>query len=224
MKGIRSLEAQTGRQWTGVAFHFDRAPTGALASRPTRFCEAITESYARSFVLPEELVMCPGARRSLGLSRFSVDDLIREMSTKTGVPPDRVGQILDNTARLDAPIAAVTVGKIDSPDVVVSYVRPRSAMNLVRRWQEIHGGNLRADLSTFMAVCGNGAVKAYKLGGICVSFGCPDSREYGRVGDDEMIIAMPYGLATLLFPEDRADTEEQPCRAAGGKYAQDTGP
>ena len=72
-------------------------------------------------------------------------------------------------------------------------------MTMLRRWQAMHGLNMNVDLSSFMALCGNGVVKAHELGGVCISFGCPDSREYACVRDGEMVVAMPFELARSLF-------------------------
>ncbi len=199
MKILHVLEKETGEQWTGVVFHHKSTPAGNLASRPMRLCEAIAESYAQPLILPSELIECPGAHRSLALGWFNSDELAYEISQKTNMPQIMVNRAVKSTPCLNFPIAALTLGKLESPDVVVSYLRPNAAMKIIRRWQEVNGREIATKLSTFMAVCGGVVVKAHKLREICFSFGCPDSRKYGKIEDDKLIIGMPYQLAKQLF-------------------------
>ena len=53
-----------------------------------------------------------------------------------------------------------------------------------------------------MAVCGNVAVKAYLTRHICLSFGCPDSREYGRISRDRLAVGIPFQLLETVLDED----------------------
>jgi len=127
------LEETTGEGWTGVSFHSQRVPEGDLATRPMRLCEAICESFAGTFVLPQELIRCPGACRSLALNRPDSDDLAQNMSEKTHLPPDLVRRVVSRTPRLNASPAAVELGRIDKPDVLISHLCPDSAMRLAKR-------------------------------------------------------------------------------------------
>lgn len=202
MKTLRLLEECTGAEWTGILFHYDSKPSGNSAGRPMRLCEAIAESYARPLILTPKLIECPGAYRSLALGWFNSDELAHEISNKTGLPQIMLNQAIKSTPCLDSPIAALTLGKLETPDVVVSYLKPSATMIIIRRWQEVNGKEIDTRLSSFMAICGGVVVKAHKLREICFSFGCPDSRKYGRIEDEKLIIGMPYQLAKRLFEED----------------------
>jgi uncharacterized protein (DUF169 family) len=46
-----------------------------------------------------------------------------------------------------------------------------------------------------MSVCGNVAVKSYIDQKISISFGCPDSREYGGIERGELVIGLPHNIA-----------------------------
>jgi len=111
-------------------------------------------------------------------------------------------KVLEDIPRLDTPVNALSMGKIDKPDVVVSYLRAYAAMNFIHRWQIVYGTNISIDISSLMAVCGCVVVRAYKFQEVCFSFGCPDYREYGQIENDKLIIGMPYQLAKPLFEED----------------------
>ena len=202
MKTLHLLEEDTGAEWTGILFHYDCKPRGNLASRPMRLCEAINESFAHPLVLSTDLIDCPGACRSLGLEKINQNEIANKISGKTGMPLKVVLKVLEDIPRLDTPVNALSMGKIDKPDVVVSYLRPYAAMNFISRWQIVYGTNISIDISSLMAVCGCVVVRAYKFQEVCFSFGCPDSREYGQIENDKLIIGMPYQLAKQLFEED----------------------
>jgi uncharacterized protein (DUF169 family) len=56
------------------------------------------------------------------------------------------------------------------------------------------GQNLRTEVSSIMAVCGNAVVKALMSQSMSISFGCPDSRRYSGIQPEEIVIAVPTGL------------------------------
>lgn len=93
---------------------------------------------------------------------------------------------------------AVWVGSDTEPDVYVSYVLPETAMHLVRFWQRAYGENLPVGVSGIMAVCGSAVVNSYVHHTISLSFGCPDSRQYGRIRPEQLVVAIPPDLLHLL--------------------------
>jgi uncharacterized protein (DUF169 family) len=52
-----------------------------------------------------------------------------------------------------------------------------------------------------MAVCGNVAVRSFILDTLAISFGCPDSRDYGGIAPDQLAMGIPYKLITKLMRE-----------------------
>jgi uncharacterized protein (DUF169 family) len=85
------------------------------------------------------------------------------------------------------------------PDVVIGYIRPQSGMKLVRQWQRVHGTRPLVRLSSIMAICGDVVVGAYVSSRLRVSFGCRDSREFGGVEDDRVVVGIPYHLLDRLL-------------------------
>ena len=83
-------------------------------------------------------------------------------------------------------------------DVYISYASPESAMKLVRYWQKATGCNLETEISSIMSVCGNIAVKSYIDQKISISFGCPDSREYGGIKEGQLVMGIPHTIACHL--------------------------
>ena len=203
MNKVRQLETTFGGWWIGIKFHRNSPPGDNYAARPMRFCEAIAESRRGPIVLNRELLDCPGGRRSLGWNDND-EATAQTMAKKLGMDIHLAGEVIRNTPRLQQKIAAVTVGAYDSPDVVVSYAQPEAAMKLLRQWQRVHGGDLQIQVSSFMAVCGSVAVRAYLNGRVCMSFGCPDSRDYGKIGRDRLAVGLPFQLLSAMLSEDRS--------------------
>ena len=52
------------------------------------------------------------------------------------------------------------------------------------------GNNLEVKLSSLTAMCGDVAVQTHLTKKICISFGCDDSREYGEVVDEELVVGI----------------------------------
>lgn len=202
MRRLQLLEEKIGGRWAGVRFHQRQVPTGPLAERPMRLCEAIQESFDSPFILPDELLACPGARRSLGLLDDD-DGLAAKISEATGIPFGAVRNAIRNAPRFDSPVLAVTLGRQDAPDIAVGYVQPKVAMHLVHQWQKVNGDNLNVELSTFMATCGNAVVAAHKKDRICLSFGCPNSRKLGIIDGDSLAVAIPCRMIDTLFGEEQ---------------------
>jgi len=185
------LQQEFGGLWTGVALHYEAVPAGAPVLHEMRLCEAVARSFLQPIVLPAHKIGCPGARRALGL----VDDdlaLAQRMSEKAGVPFNALRRALAETPCLAAPIAGISLAAgHETPDVVVGYVRPEEAMSVLRRWQVTYGHMPVVPLSSFLAICAWVVVRAHKLDEICVSLGCFDSRQFGGIGSDTLVVGMP---------------------------------
>lgn len=192
------LQQEFGGLWTGVALHYEAVPAAAPVQHEMRLCEAVARSFLQPIVLPAQKIGCPGARRALGL----LDDdraLAQQMSQKAGVPFGTLCKALGETPCLAAPVTAISLGAShDAPDVVVGYVQPKEAMSLLRRWRVVYGDAPLVPLSSFLAICAWVVVRAHKLDEICVSFGCLDSRQFGGIGSDTMVVGMPFTRAQQI--------------------------
>jgi len=193
---LEFLENLTQERWTALKF-LATAPSPSR-SEP-RLCQAVCRSFDGPFTLACDRMECPGALRSLGLGQHD-EQMARQMSEKTGMPPERARRLLAATPRLRQPARAVQMGRMERPDVLIAYLRPEAAMRLLRRWQLMTGDRLFSDLSAFTALCAS-LVTAHQEGRLVFSFGCPDSREYGGIGPDRLIAALPRGLAAQLMRE-----------------------
>ena len=193
-------EETTGGRWTGATLHYGRAPDGTLACQDMRLCEAVARSLSETIVLPAERIQCPGARRSLAIEN-SDEELARKMASESGIALATTSRVVKDTPRLTTPPAALTLGQHESPDVVIGYIWPDMAMNLIRRWQQVYGTDPTVKLASFMAICGDVLVGAYELQQLRLCFGCRDSRKYGEVEDETLVVGMSHCLAISLFQE-----------------------
>ncbi len=191
------LEKLTGHKWTGVRFsraaHEKIHPFALL-------CEAVDQSFEKDFVLECAELCCSGALYSLGLDNDE-SRMVHRMSGRAGLSPEHTRRIIRETPQLGAGAVSVELGRIDHPDILVSYLTPEAAMWLLRRWQQSSGNRLAASLSAFTALCA-AVVEAYNRDMPVFSFGCPDSRAYGGIAEEKLIAAIPFDLATKLWEED----------------------
>lgn len=189
------LEQVTDTQWIGVKFLKRMASSGhSVHSSTLRFCEAVCQASHGRIELSPEMIRCEGAKRAFGWIKNKDEALALHLSEKTGMNVDRAQELVRQVPVLGYPYAGIRVGQCANPDVLVTYARPEAAMRLVRLWETATGQSLRIDVSSIMAVCGNAVVKTYMSQSISISFGCPDSRRYGGIQPEEMVIAVPTGL------------------------------
>ncbi|MDY6837710.1 MAG: DUF169 domain-containing protein [Thermodesulfobacteriota bacterium] len=193
MEELKLLEEKIGGRWTGITFNGNDPVKEDLAKRKMRLCEAIKESYTRPIVLTKDLISCPGALRSLGWATDLDDSLAHKIAEASGTDPDVAQKLVANTPHLE-PAVSVTIGNTDSPDIAISYTQPEAAMRLLRLWQQVKGTDLDIAASSVMAVCGSVVAKVHRTKRICLSFGCPDSRKYGAIGRDRLVIGLPVGM------------------------------
>jgi len=199
MNKIRKFESIIGGRWTGIIFHQDTDTGNNLAEHPVKFCEAIKKSSTGPLVLTQGLVNCPGALRSFGWETNNDEQLATKISLNNGIKKQNAEAIIKEVPQINDRIKAITVGSYESPDVIISYCQPEAAMRFVYQWQKISGKALDVSISSVMAVCGGIAAGAFLSGNICLSFGCPESRNYGAIGNDRLIIGVPAQVLDNFF-------------------------
>ena len=165
---------------------------------PVRFCEAVYKAQKKNVSLSFDNVCCDGARRCFGWLKNNDMRLAKRLSQKTGMDQDVAYELIRSVPVLNENIVGISLGTNIQGDVYISYARPESAMKLVRYWQKMTRQNLRVEISGIMSVCGNVAVRSFLGRKISISFGCPDSREYGEIEKEQLVIGLPYNIASSL--------------------------
>lgn len=209
MSVLESLKKLIGGRWTGLRFGLAGRAGPPTAEQRMRLCQAIAASSEAPISLPVKMISCAGGRRSLGLDDPPITEMAWQVSQEAGIPREAALRILASAPRLGSPSDGVVLGPLADADVVIGYLLPEAGMRLIRRWQTRRQSNLSVETSAFMAICGNLVVRAHRLGGLCLSLGCPESRRLGGLGDNELVVAMPRDLAADLV-------EDMENRAANG--------
>lgn len=199
MTEIKKFERLIGGRWTGIIFHHENDAKDNLAKNPMRFCEAVKQSSTGPVTLTKDLVACTGALRSFGWDLDGDERLAKKISQENGIKEQIARTMIKEVPHLNEGISAITVGSYESPDVIISYSQPEAAMRFINQWQKMSGKPLDVSISSIMAVCGCIAAGAYLSGKVCLSFGCPESRKYGAIGNDRLIIGVPTQLIKNFF-------------------------
>jgi uncharacterized protein (DUF169 family) len=193
------LSAEKALQWTSVKF-LERVPRDMtlLSRRDNRFCEAVSRSGEGEWILTPDTVCCQGAQRCLGWLKGADQELAGRLAGKMGTSVVMARKAIADVPVLGGEFEAVWVGSDTEPDVYVSYVVPETAMQIVRFWQRAYGKNLPITVSGVMAVCGSAVVNSYVNHTISLSFGCPDSRQYGGIRPEQLVVATPPDLLKTM--------------------------
>jgi uncharacterized protein (DUF169 family) len=189
------LSQASGSEW--VAIKFEKA-TPVNNIEPARFCEAVYKAQKKHISLSFSNICCDGAKRCFGWLKDNDIKLAQRLSEKTGIGQDIAYELIKSVPAMNEKFSGISIGKDIGGDVYISYASPESAMKLVRFWQKITGQNLKTDISGIMSVCGNVAVKSYIEQKISISFGCPDSRKYGGIAKELLVIGLPQKIALRM--------------------------
>ncbi|GEM_PF-2336077 len=200
MKKIKLLEDKFGAKWTGICLHYGYIPDGVRVKREMRLCEAIAESFERKIILPAEVVNCPGACRSMGLTNND-KELCRKISEKTNVSFDSVYKAVKTVPQVAMPVSSLTLGRFDAPYMIISFMKPEIAMAMVRQWQTVFGKGPEMEISTFLSICGGVLSAVVQKAQMYISLGCPSSRNDGIIKSDELAVGLPYRLIDALTQE-----------------------
>jgi len=190
-----SLSRISDSDWVAIKFEKE-IPVNDI--EPVRFCEAVYKAQKKTVSLSLSNVCCQGAKRCLGWLKNNDVKLAQMLSEKTGIHQKVARELVRKVPVLNDKFSGISLGKDIDGDVYISYASPESAMKLVRSWQKMTGQNLDTEVSGIMSVCGNVAVKSYIDQKISISFGCPDSREYGSIEKGRLVIGLPHKVALRI--------------------------
>jgi uncharacterized protein (DUF169 family)/predicted Fe-Mo cluster-binding NifX family protein len=188
------LESATGSQWIGIRF-LNSQP----ADRQQAFsmCEALSRSFEQSLSISCGELSCAGALRTLGHADID-EQLARHIAEASGSDLSHIRRILGQSPRMNRAVTALMMGRIEDAQLYVSYMQPEGAMRVLRLWQQCYGALLDQHLTGFMAVCG-AVVAAHHKQSPAFSFGCPESRQRGRIAPGRMVAVLPSaGAADML--------------------------
>ena len=198
-------------QWVKVKFYNEKPdflPEGnsPLAKKKgkrltnVRFCEATKEAIVYPVLLDKESIGCPGAQYAFGWNSVlnDKDELLDTCLDKRDADEDILKSMLSTVPHFKEPFKYIGLNTEGEPDLVMSYIMPEDAMNLIKLYHNSHGKNLDISLCSMMSVCGGIAVRTYLEERMSFSFGCDDSRKYAQIGRNQLVVGIPKKLFKIF--------------------------
>lgn len=196
MKIVDEFQMKFGSRWTGVKFFFgDPLAEGRYFPKETRFCEAIGQSWSSNNLLARGCINCMGANYVFGWEENIRDNVIENFQRKRNISSKDAASIVKALPKMEVAPIAIGLNGEEPPDLLVAYIQPQQFMKVLHVYHRVFGDKLKLELSGYAAVCGNVAVNTYLHKKISLSFGCEDSRQYGGISRDRVVVGIPYALA-----------------------------
>jgi uncharacterized protein (DUF169 family) len=199
---IDELKNLLGQRCTGVKINGDSYPFLNKPEREMKFCEAVNYSFQLPLQIDNNTLGCPGARRSLGFDEHR-EELILKIAKNTQIPASYIRNTFEDIPVIQQQIDHLILGipgdleESIIPDLYISYTSPKNIMRLMHLMAKDRSKPVLPPYS-FNSICGIVFSKAYQEQRVMISFGCPESREFGGVKDGEVIVGIPYALAGKL--------------------------
>ena len=191
MEAIKLFQEHFGIRGVGVKFYegeIDKSDLQLL--RDSKFCQAVRIARDQHVLLDKNSINCKGARYAFGFEEEAKEAVVNAIKLKRGVAKEIAEQLVENIPSIkNSPYKYIGLN-VDDPDILIFYMNPKRFMEFLKVYQRT-GCSLDLKLSSLTAMCGDVAVQAFITKKICISFGCDDSREYGEVSDEELIMGIP---------------------------------
>ena len=188
---IKLFQDHFGIKGVGLKFYSDEINTSNFQLlRDVKFCQAVRIAHDQHVLLDKDSITCKGARYALGFEKETKEEIVNTIKFKRGVSQEIAEQLVDNIPRMRNSSYRYIALNVDDPDILIFYIIPKRFMEFLKIYQRT-GNSLEVKLSSITAMCGDVAVQTYLTRKICISFGCDDSREYGEVADEELIVGIP---------------------------------
>jgi len=207
---ITELKKRFGPKCTGIKLNYKGsiANTSALnvntSSIILRFCEAVDLSFSVPILLNSCFLSCKGSQRSFGLTK-SDDKLIIHISSESKASEETVKKALLDIPAFNKPVENIFLGipndmeDVIHPDMFILQMKPKEAMDLMMLCIVKTSTYPIIKPYPFLSVCGSVVAGTYQQNKMSISFGCPDSRKYGGVDDDKVIVGIPFDTCVQLF-------------------------
>lgn len=200
---ILELKKQFGPKCIGLKVNYNKEFRYSPA-KSIRFCEAINDAFRTPLLFNPLNLSCFGAKRSLGLSQDD-KELIKHISEETNIANQTIKKALIDIPKMNTPIHNVLMGineKIEHderPDMYIMYIDPKQLTDLSRRYTRVTNDFPVVQPFSFLSICGNIFISTFKSARMSISFGCPESREYGGLKDNQLIVGLPYNQAVQIL-------------------------
>jgi uncharacterized protein (DUF169 family) len=197
---MERLQDRFRARWVKIKFHKKVPAEYAIDSyQGVRFCEAVTESYARPLIISPETITCTAARHVFQWNGDMRSDIAKNIHEELNFPIERAEAVVNGLPRLKPGCRAIGLNQNGEPDVLVSYCQPEQVMDILTIYQQKTGETPRVTVFGVASLCASIAMAALSKKGLHLSFGCPNVRKYGRIGRDRLAIAVSREMAVALI-------------------------
>ncbi|MHC1605663.1 MAG: DUF169 domain-containing protein [Candidatus Methanofastidiosia archaeon] len=173
-----------------------------------KYCKHVwsTMKDANTRFIAGNSISCPAAQGVLGFKRCD-NNLIEKLADKL-VEEKRFHKvsiaikIISQFPKMRKPPQYIVLSKEDiGADVYLAYMTPHDFMFVVQAYQRTKRDEIDMSISGIMPVCGCCTVNALLSGGLCISFGCKDSRQFGGLSDDKLVVGISRKTAEDILNE-----------------------
>lgn len=198
---IDQLKLKFGAKCTAISVNKELSETFYPDSDRLKLCEAVNYSFHKPIILTNKNLACPGARRSVG---FDEDDskLAHIISKNTNIPVQFVKSSLNEIPKLKN-ITTIFLGMDEHmeteirPDLYIVYVQPAMVTKLIHTLAKT-GIKPAVPPFSLLSVCGNVFSHCYSNDTVSLSFGCPESRKYGGIEKNEVVLGFSSEYAQFI--------------------------
>ncbi len=193
MSFLNQIRNLLGEKQTGIKINSLQASNYNSPKKPMRFCEAVVSSLHSPLIIHKDDIDCLGAQRSFGFYRNDIK-LAAQISEESNIPIRFILKALNEIPVINHPVKNIILGSLEKPDVTIAFVKPDKITQLILLYAAHFEEKPLITPYFFMSVCGNIVAQTYNTDKICISFGCPESRKFGGVLEDEVIVGIPNSL------------------------------
>jgi len=199
---INELKKKFGEKCSAINVN-GLLPTISTASNQMKLCEAVNNSFNIPIGINNANLRCPGARWVVGFDKNS-EKLARFISENTHIPKSFIKEAFSHITTLNKDINRINLGitqemeDILVPDLFIMYVHPARITKIMHLFARY---NIRPSIPPYslLSVCGNIFVNSYFNHRISISFGCPESRKFGGINENEVVLGVPKDLLKYLL-------------------------
>ena len=190
MNFLNQIQKLLGEKQTSIKINSLHFKDYNSPKKPMKFCEAIISSLHSPLIIRKDDIDCSGAQRSFGFYRNDIK-LATRISEESNIPLRFILDALNEIPVINHPVKNIILGSTEKPDVTIAFLKPDRITQLILLYAAYFEEKPLITPYFFMSVCGNIAIQTYKTNKICISFGCPESRKFGGVLEDEVIVGIP---------------------------------
>ena len=199
---INKLKQHFGNKCTSIYVNSDVPGFINIPLKQMKFCEAVDQSFKVPLRIIADNLGCPGARRSIGFENND-EQLAKEISENNHIPLNFISNALQKIPSMNG-IRHINLGLTENPendlhpDLFIMYIKAFRITELIHNLAKM---GVKPSISPyfFLSICGNVFANCYLNHDVSISFGCPESRKSGGIGEDEIVVGLPFRVAENLL-------------------------